>query len=114
MQQKFQVPASVILAQAITQSEWGKFVFRNNVFHTIEGNDLISYTDMESAFIDFAKSLSDNPSYAALFTAGKDYKKWTALLGSLECSDSIFSPEQDCYNTMEAIIDMYHLDLLDY
>ena len=114
MQQKYQVPASVILSQAITQSEWGKFVFNNNVFHSVEGNDLVSYTDMESAFNDFAKSLSSNPSYAALFTAGKDYKKWTSLLGSIECNESIFSLEQDCYNKMEVIIDQFNLDLLDY
>jgi len=114
MQNKYQIPASVLISKAITQSDWGRLVYEKNLFQVVENNDLKSYDSYAAAFEDFSKKLTENPQFASLFVGGKDYKSWTDKLGKIVCNDSIFAPTPNCYNKMGEIIKSHHLDLLDF
>ncbi|UZR93960.1 glucosaminidase domain-containing protein [Chondrinema litorale] len=114
MQDKYHIPASVLLAQAMIQTDWGNRMYANNIYNYIENDEIKEYKNYTLAFEDYAKSLSTNSKYASLFTGGKDFKSWTEKLGQIQCDDSLFSLEKDCYNQMEELIKTLHLDLLDY
>ncbi|MBT32049.1 MAG: hypothetical protein CMO01_20510 [Thalassobius sp.] len=114
IQDKYHIPASVLLAQAMIQTDWGNRMYEKNLFNYIENDEIKEYSNYTEAFEDYAKSLSTNSKYASLFTGGKDFKSWTEKLGKIQCNDNIFSLEKDCYNQMEELIKTLHLDLLDY
>ena len=114
VQNKYHIPASVLLAQAMIQSDWGNRMYEKNLFSIIDGDELKSYDNYQEAFEDYAKSLSTNKKYATLFTGGKNYKNWTDKLGKIQCNENVFSLEKDCINQMEELIKIMHLDLLDY
>ena len=114
MQQKYQIPASVLLSKAIIASDWGKRVYKNNLFQITSDYDLKDYASKKASFEDFSLQLTNNPQYTSLFVGGKDYQNWTKKMGTIICNDNIFSASPDCYNQMEDIIKAYNLDLLDF
>lgn len=99
LMQEYGVPASIILAQAVLESDSGRSTLArkaNNHFcikcHNWSGKSFFwdddekgecfrKYPSAEASFRDHSVFLSSRPRYASLFACGRDYRKWAQGLG---------------------------------